>query len=74
MPDNYQGEVTGDIEVNYYFKKIRGTGSSNPNINNPQTGSSQNILIIEIISTISIMLVIIIVIYKIYLKRKIYKL
>ncbi len=74
MPDNYQGEVTGDIEVNYYFRKISGNGSSRPNINNPQTGPSQNIIIIEITTMIAIILVIIITAYKKYLKKKIYKL
>ena len=73
IPENYQGEVTGDIEVNYYFNRIGGTNSQQPGINNPQTGSNQNIVIIEIVTVISIILIVINTIYKIYIKKKIYK-
>ncbi len=66
MPENYQGIVNGDLIVNYYFRQAE--------IENPQTGPSQNVIIIEIVTMISMILIVIIAVYKIYLKRKIYKL
>lgn len=66
MPDNYQGEVDGDIVVNYYFKQVV--------IENPPTGENQNnIPIVKIVVTISVMLVLIVFTYRILLKRKIFK-
>ncbi len=74
MPENYQGEILEDTEVNYYFRRIGGGSGSYTPGKNPQTGPSQNIIIIEIVTMIAIILVVIITTYKIYLKRKIYKL
>ena len=67
MPDNYQGKITEDTVVNYYFKQVV--------IENPQTGTTQNNMpIIRITLVISTILITITFIYKIYLKKKIYKL
>ncbi len=64
MPENYQGEVDGDIVVNYYFKQVV--------IENPPTGSAMLKIIIPSIIMV-VLLTSSIVIYRIYIKKKLYK-
>ena len=64
MPENYQGEVDGDVIVNYYFKQVV--------IENPPTGVTAMKIIIPSIVLVTIVSLTVIV-YRILRKRKIYK-
>lgn len=64
MPENYQGEVDGDIIVNYYFKQVV--------IENPPTGVTAIKIIVPSIVLIAIITLTIIG-YRIVRKRRIYK-